>query len=124
MPHYLRSSGSFKFSWTANLTEGVDHNFTIMIYNVTSTTPRIVVQETVVIPHYFLNQCGEFVVQVSAVNRAGESEFSDSIRVSLPLLPDVQPVSDSLDHRIWKSSGQIMVQIQFEVGSFLKCNFI
>ena len=103
----------------ANLTEGVDHNFTIVNYNVTTTTPRMVVQETVVLMHYLFDQCGEFDVQVRAVNGAGESEPSDTVRVSLPLLPDTGPVSDSLDHRIWKSSGQIMVQIQFEVGIFL-----
>ena len=115
----MRSSGSVKLSWTANLTEGVDHNFTIVIYNVTTTTPRMVVQETVMLTHFFLDQCGEFDVQVSAVNGAGESEPSASVRVSLPLLPDTGPVSDSLDHRIWKSGGQIIVQIQFEVGIFM-----
>ena len=103
----------------ANLTEGVDHNFTIVIYNVTTATPRMVVQETVMSSHFFLDQCGDFDVQVKAVNRAGESDPSDSVRVSLPLLPDTGPVSDSLDHRIWKSSDQIIVQIQFEVGIFL-----
>ena len=105
-------------SWTANLTEGVDHNFTIVIYNVTTATPRIVVQETVMLTHFVFDRCGDFDVQVRAVNRAGESEPSDSVRVSLPLLPDTTQVSDSLDHRIWKSSGQIIVQIQFKVGIF------
>ena len=110
-----------KLSWMGNVTERMDHNYTIVIHNVTISSnissPLTVVYETVVVPFIFLDQCGEFDVQVKAVNRAGESDPSVSVRVSLPLLPDIQPVSDSLDHRVWKeSSSQLMVQILFEVS--------
>ena len=70
MPLHLRSNGSIEISWLANLrlTEGVDHNFTIIIYNVTNTNPVLVLNETVVIPFYLFEQCGDFDVQVRIVS--------------------------------------------------------
>ena len=116
MESYLQSSGSVKLSWTANLTERVNHSFTIIIRNVTTSTFNTVVYETVQQTYYVLDRCGMFEVQVQAVNRAGESEPSNTVKVSLPLLPDISPVSNSLNHRVYKSSGEIMVQISFEVS--------
>ena len=117
MPQYLRDNGTVKLSWNSNLTEGIDHNYIVIIINVTSTTLQLATYETVVLPWFWFEQCGDFVIQIRTVNAAGESDPSDSVRVSLPLLPDIQPVSDSLDHRVWKSSGHIMVQILFEVNN-------
>ena len=116
MEEYLQSSGSVKLSWTANLTDGVNHSFTITIRNVTTSTPNTVVYEAVQQPYYVLSRCGTFEVQVQAVNGAGESEPSKIVKVSLPLLPDISPVSNSLRHRVYKSNGEIMVQISFEVS--------
>ena len=115
MPQYLRNNGTVKLSWKSNLTEGIDHSYIVIIINVT-TTPQLTTYETAVLPWFWFEQCGDFVIQSRAVNAAGESEPSDSVRFSLPLLPGIQPVSDSLDHTVWKSSGQIMVQILFEVN--------
>ena len=124
MPEYLWSNGTVKLSWMGNVTERMDHNYTIVVYNVTrSNNISSPLYETVVVPFIFFDKCGKFDVQVKAVNRAGESEPSDNVRVSLPLLPDIQPVSDSLDHRVWKeSSSQLMVQILFEVSDIYFTN--
>ena len=131
VPEYLWSKGTVKLSWTGNATERMDHNYTIVVHNVTRSrlsnniisSPLTVIYESVVVPFIFFDQCGEFDVQVRSVNRAGESAPSDSVRVSLPLLPDIQPVSDSLDHRVWKeSSSQLMVQILFEVSDIYFTN--
>ena len=100
MPLYLRSNGSIEISWLANLTEGVDHNYTIIIYNMTNTNPVLVLNETIVIPYHLFEQCGEFEAQVKAINEAGTSQLSEVVRFSLPLLPDIQPVSDSLKHKL------------------------
>ena len=117
MALYLRDNGTVKLSWNSNLTEGIDHSYIVIIINVTSITPQLTTYETVVLPWFWFEQCGDFVIQSRTVNGAGESEPSDSVRVSLPLLPDIRPVSDSLYHTVWKSSGQIMVQILFEVNN-------
>ena len=117
-PQYLRSNGSVKLSWLANLTEGVDHNYTIIIHNVTSITPVLIVNETVVVLYYLFEQCGDFDVQVRTVNKAGESKFSNTVKLFLPLLPLIQPVSNSLMYTAWKSASTVMVKIKFEV-SFL-----
>ena len=116
-PHYLRNSGTVKLSWIANMTEGVNHIHTVILHNVTIVSaPFVVVSKTVLVPNVLFEQCGEFDVQVKAINRVGESKFSEAVRFSLPLLPDTQPVSDSLSHRVWKSNGEIMMHIIFEVS--------
>ena len=70
------------------------------------------------------DECGEFDIQVIAVNGAGQSAPSNTVRVSLPLLPDITPVSQSLKHRVWKVDGRIMVLITFEVSkSLVNINF-
>ena len=116
MPLYMRNNGTVKISWIANLTEGVDHNYTIIIYNVTSSTSVLVVNETVVISHYLFEKCGKFDVQIKVLNEAGASQLSEAVRFSLPRLPDVQPVSDSLKHKVWKSKKMVLAQIIFEVS--------
>ena len=121
MPLYLRNNGTVKLYWIANLTEGVDHNYTIMIFNVTSTGPVLVVNETVLTRYYLFEQCGEFDVQVKVLNEAGASQLSEAVRFSRPLLPDIQPVSDSLKHKVWKSKKMLLVLIIFEV-SFCSVN--
>ena len=114
LPQYLRDSGSVNLSWTANVTEGVDHNYTIVIHNVTSTSQEVLVETTSL--HYMFDKCGEFDIHVIAVNGAGQSAPSNTVRVSLPLLPDITPVSQSLKHRVWKENGSITLQINFEVS--------
>ena len=115
LPQYMRDSGSVNLSWTANVTEGVDHNYTIVIHNVTSTSQEVIIETTTSL-HYMFYKCGEFDVQVIAVNGAGQSAPSNTVWVSLPLLPDITPVSQSLNHRVWKVDGRIMVLITFEVS--------
>ena len=123
-PQYLRSNGSVKLSWTAfNLSERVNHSYVIIIHNVTRSSRSVVLNETVMSPYFIFEQCGEFYVQVKVLNKAGESNLSEAVRFSLPLLPDIQPVSDSLSHRVWKTNSEIMVQINFEVSLYIVSNF-
>lgn len=118
---YQRSNGTVKISWTSNQTDGIDHSYKIIIRNMTTSTPQVVVNVSLQVPCYVVTMCGEFSVQLKAVNGAGESEPSDTVRVSLPLLPDVTPVNNSLSHHVWKSSGEVFVQILYEV-SICTCN--
>ena len=88
----------------------------------TSTGPVLVVNETVLTQYYLFEQCGEFDVQVKVVNGAGVSPLSEAVRFSLPLLPDIQPVSDSLSHRVRKSKSMLLAQIIFKVSVFTVIN--
>ena len=119
-PQYLRNNGTVKLFWIANVTEGVSYNYTVIIHNVTIISSSVVVvNETVFIPYFLFEQCGEFDAQVKVVNGAGESKLSETVRFSLPLLPEIQPLSDSLSHRVWKSNGDMMVLIIFEVSLYI-----
>ena len=54
---------------------------------------------------------------MTAVNGAGESDPSNN--VTIPSLPDIGPVTASLTHQVWKSGGEIMVNVSFEVRELL-----
>ena len=59
-------------------------------------------------------RCGTFIAFIKTVNGAGESDPSNS--VTIPSLPDIAPVTASLRHQVWKSDGEIMVSVSFEVS--------
>ena len=63
-------------------------------------------------------QCIEYV---KAVNGAGESDHSNN--ASIPSLPDIRPVTDSLTHQVWKYNGEIRVNISFQVRMHFLCNY-
>ena len=67
---------------------------------------------------YYVYQQSLFAIRcvayVKAVNGAGESDPSNN--VTIPSLPDIEPVTASLTHQVWKSNGQIMVNVSFEVS--------
>ena len=68
-------------------------------------------------PFLFLNStihdvsCGTSLL-ITAVNEAGESSPSTLV---LPPLPDIAPVT-SLEHQVWKASGDLLVRVSFEVS--------
>ena len=55
-------------------------------------------------------KCSAYII---AVNGAGESDPSNN--VSIPLLPDIGPVTASLTHQVWKYDGEIRINVTFEV---------
>ena len=57
-------------------------------------------------------QCGTLLF-ITAVNGAGESSPST---FTLPSLPDIAPVTVSLQHQVWKVHGDILVRVSFEVS--------
>ena len=120
-PHYvsvekivldIEESNEMKINitWTATNIFGVDHNYTIQFatYRAETTQPYYITElET------FASHCGVFLAYVIAVNGAGESDPSNN--VTIPSLPDIGPVTASLTHQVWKSGGEIMVNVSFEV---------
>ena len=69
--------------------------------------------------HYYIfkigRSCDRFNISVRANNGAGSCELSSNESMVLPSLPDIEPVSSSLQHQLWKENGRIMVKLSFEV---------
>ena len=102
----------FNLSWNANSMVGVDQNYTIVF-----SSHQTELRETYYVVHnlgYITARCGVFLAYVRAVNGAGESDPSNN--VTIPSLPDIEPVTASLTHQVWKSNGQIIVNVSFEVS--------
>ena len=90
---------------------GVDQNYTIFFSsNHTNSTETYYVVNL----EHLITECGVFLAYVRAVNGAGESDPSNN--VTIPSLPDIEPVTASLTHQVWKSNGQIMVNVSFKVS--------
>ena len=58
---------------------------------------------------------------ITAVNGAGESSLSTLV---LPSLPDIGPVSASLEHQAWKVNGDVLVRVSFEVSWWVSYNIM
>ena len=106
---YSREVDLVNISWTATNVMGVNHS-----YKITFDSGTVV--DTVDL--YYVYQQSMFEIRciayVRAVNGAGESDPSNN--VTIPSLPDIAPVTASLTHQVWKSNGQIMVNVSFEVS--------
>ena len=108
---HTRVAGLLNISWSATTVVGVDQNYTINFdtHMVETTRLYYIYQQNT----YAIN-CGIFLAYIKAVNGAGESDPSNN--VTIPSLPDIAPVTASLRHQVWKSCGEIMVSVSFEVS--------
>ena len=102
-------------SWTATSLVGVDQNYAIIFdtHMVETTYLYYIYQQNT-----YTVRCGTFLAFIKAVNGAGESDPSNN--VTIPSLPHIAPVTASLRHQVWKSRGEIMVSVSFEVSSIQK----
>ena len=107
---YVEVSGSVNISWTATTTRGVDQNYIINLGALTVETTKFYYT-------YHQNTSDSEVICftfITVVNGAGESDPSNN--VTIPSLPDSGPVTASLSHQVWKSTGgEIMVNVSFKV---------
>ena len=89
----------------------VDHNYTLCF----DTNAFVTTNSTFYVEYQNTSDsvllCSAYV---TAVNGAGESDPSNN--VTIPSLPDIGPVTASLTHQVWKFSGEIMVNVSFEVS--------
>ena len=99
-------------SWTATTIPGVNQTYIVAFESniIKSTEPFYVYKDKRIISNV---QCDLFLAYVKAVNGAGESDPSKNL--SIPSLPDIGPVTDSLIHQVWKQDGEIRVNVSFEV---------
>ena len=108
--NYTTNLVAIKIYWTATSTTGVEQNYTICLKECTDETKHLYYI-------YHQNKADSHIdcfVYVIAVNGAGESEPSNN--VTIPSLPDIGPVTASLTHQVWKSNGEIMVNVSFKVS--------
>ena len=98
-------------TWDAESVAGVDQyyiiNFTNNMSIIRLTKPFLTLNQSI---HDI--QYGASLI-ITAVNGAGESSPSTFI---LPSLPDIGPVTASLEHQVWKVNGEILVRVSFEVS--------
>ena len=97
-------------SWTATPVIGIHQNYTILFKSHRAETLELYYVSEL---STFAKKCGILLAYVIAVNGAGESDPSNN--VTIPSLPDIGPVAASLKHLVWKSGGEIMVNVSFEV---------
>ena len=92
------------------------YTVTLFVQNL-NTTEQKVIEEEQSDYHIFKigRSCDWFNISVRANNGAGSSELSSNESMVLPSLPDIEPVSSSLQHQLWKENGRIMVKVSFEV---------
>ena len=111
--------GSLNISWSLVTIEGVAVNFTVTVTNLNdSSTPMEVsgIQDQ----HYILTledstSCDVYSFQVTAVNGAGTGTPSEIITRSLPSLPDISPVQDSLQHSLVRTASGVTLSVSFNV---------
>ena len=103
--------GSINITWDAESVTGVDQcyivNFTSNMSSIMSTKPFLSLNLSIEDI-----QCGTSLL-ITAVNGAGESSLSIFV---LPSLPDIRPVTASLEHQVWKVNGDVLVRVSFKVS--------
>ena len=92
------------------------YTVTLFVQNL-NTTEQEIIQEEQSDYHIFKigRSCDWFNISVRANNGAGSSELSSNESMVLPSLPDIEPVSSSLQHQLWKENGRVMVKLSSEV---------
>ena len=99
------------FQSATNAVLGSNQNWTV---NINSVEAREMTQ----LHYHYQQNISDFKIlcsaYVTAVNGAGESDPSNN--VTIPSLPDIGPVTASLSHQVWKTTGsEIMVNVSFKV---------
>ena len=115
------AGGCINISWSAPvIPEEVRRE---QVYTVTLFVQNLNTFEQIIVEieqsNYYIikigRYCDLFNISVRANNGAGSSELSSNELMVLPSLPDIEPVSSSLQHQLWKENGRIMVKLSFEV---------
>ena len=106
-------AGSLNISWSLSPSSSLDEiarvpvDFTVLISNLNDSSAPPIQEGGIRDHHYVLTiaGCGDvYSVQVIARNDAGSSNISEPLEVSVPSIPDVAPIEDSLQYSLAKSS--------------------
>ena len=115
--------GSLNISWSLVTTEGVAVTFTVTVTNLNDSNTGPICMEVVSgiqDQHYIFTledstSCDVYSFQVTAVNGAGTGTPSEIITRSLPSLPDISPVQDSLQHSLVRTASGVTLSVTFNV---------
>ena len=95
--------GSLQISWSLDNTDNVSVDFVVTATNVAETIVMRTSQLNSVIPFSESTSCNNYSIQVVANNSAGQGPPSDVIIRSVPSLPEIPALEESLLRRT--SSG-------------------
>ena len=115
---------SLRVSWSSPpIPPGVTLYFNLTIFNLNSSSSEPVLMRTdIQTQHYIFTDgnrarpCDVYSFQVTARNDAGMGNPSEIITGSLPSLPDMSAVEDSLQHSLAKADGSVTMRVQFNVN--------
>ena len=100
--------------------EGVAVNLTVTVTNLNDSSTGPMEVSGIQDQHYIFTledstSCDVYSFQVTAVNSAGTGTPSEIITRSLPSLPDISPVQDSLQHSLVRTESDITLSVTFNV---------
>ena len=112
--------GSLNISWSLVTIEGVAVTFTVTVTNLNDSSTGPMEVSGIQDQHYILTledstSCDVYSFQVTAVNGAGTGTPSEIITRSLPSLPDISPVQDSLQHSLVRTTSGVTLSVTFNV---------
>ena len=123
--------GSLNISWSLVTIEGVAVNFTVTVMNLNDSSTGPMEVSGIQDQHYIFTledstSCDVYSFQVTAVNGAGTGTPSEIITRSLPSLPDISPVQDSLQHSLVRTASGVTLSVTFnvrvDISNFMTCH--
>ena len=95
-------------------------NFTVTVMNLNDSSTGPMEVSGIQDQHYIFTledstSCDVYSFQVTAVNGAGTGNTSEIITRSLPSLPDISPVQDSLQHSLARTASGVTLSVTFNV---------
>ena len=104
--------------------EGVAVIFTVTVMNLNDSSTGPMEVSGIQDQHYIFTledstSCDVYSLQVTAVNGAGTGTPSEIITRSLPSLPDISPVQDSLQHSLVRTASGVTLSVTFNVRTLL-----
>ncbi len=112
---------SIRMEWSSPMIEGVNLKFILTVTNLNSSSSQPLVITNNTTQHYNFtmegnpSSCDVYAFQITALNGAGASDSSEIITRSLPSLPDISQVEDSLQHSLVNTEDGIKLNVTFNV---------
>ncbi len=115
--------GSIRISWLSFPIENVSVWFTLNATNLDDTSSESIIISGISQQHYIFTptgggntSCDVYTFQITALNDAGTSDPSEIITRSLPSLPDISQVEDSLQHSLVNTEDGITLNVTFDAS--------
>ena len=110
--------GSLQISWSLDNVNSVPVDFVVNTTNVADSSERIVMrtsQLNTMVTFSDSTSCSNYSIQVVANNSAGQGPPSDAIIRSVPSLPKISAVEESLQDTLRRTSSGITLDVTLNV---------